>query len=157
MDVNSRQQKLQEASRKYAEGREEGEREINEVKKLHDETIEVCMKDPQFRQLHSMMLKEEPLDNEIKRLQDALTQQQRKIVDSENQGKEMQINIEEKQNQYSKLEEISKSNEDRKKLMEEKEQKYNEEQRWKNSRQPQIEDGMISQEMAPNENLKGIT
>ena len=157
MDVDSRQQKLQEASRKFAEERESSERQINEIKKLHDENLEICMQDPQFRQLYSMMQKEEPLDNEIKRLQDALTQQQRNIVDSENQGKEMQIQIEEKQSQFSKLEEISKSNEDRKKLIDEKEQKYNEEQRWKNSRQPQIEDGMMSQEMAPNENLKGIT
>ena len=83
-------------------------------------------RDPEWRQLTTLAQKEDPLDEEIKKLEKMLKNEENKIVSFENRGEDLQNEWIRYDSQRKKLLELEASNQERQNDLEKKETEVNE-------------------------------
>ena len=82
-------------------------------------------RDPEWRQLTTLAQKEDPLDEEIKKLEKMLKNEEKKIASFENRGEDLQNELVRYDSQRKKLLELEASNQERQNDLEKKENEIN--------------------------------
>ena len=111
-------------------------------------------RDPEWRQLTTLAQKADPLDEEIKKLEKMLKNEEKKITSLENLGEDLQNEWIRYDSQRKKLQELEASNQERQNELEEKENEINlalnrQEEEQQQQRMGTMQQQVVSDDMGP--------